>query len=375
MNYNLRFPVNQKSEYKPGDNVDFVMSFPAMSLLGNSVHLSGVLNVYKVPGHRVLATDKIYYDSATGINSFFNNVVVSSFTKGTIETQSDYPRWIKMKHTATKTASQLVTSNNLLTQLLCQDDSLTTPLMTDKLPFSVAVDCCLNNSVPTQDNVAAEIPYVVSGDVTLCLRLVQPLEALYGADVNAQVTYTITDFACEYVTKPQAPKPPQPTMLINYSVKQIINSSNAVVNVKLPAIINRMSSSFMKVSEELQYTLNNLELERPKGIDKLYYTFNDSTNTFITYPIESIEDILQHYLESFQNPDVDMSAPDAVNSNIRKNNATLRKIIENKLFGVGLDLETNLSLQNTSLGVQIHSQVETTDPYYMYAYFKGVISL
>lgn len=366
--YNLRYPVNQKDTYSSGDNVDLVLSFPGMSLIGNSVRLSGVLNVYKDfanPRTPVAVTDKIYYDAATGINSFINNVVVSSFNKGTIETQSDYPRWVKMKHTATRTASEMVSNSKLLTQLICQDDSLTPALMTGPLPFVVDVDCCVNNVIANQDNPSAEVPYATTGDITLSFRVCQVIEALYGDDVNANVNFTLSKLACEYLTMMPSPKAPSVVMLSCYSIKQIINSSNAVVNVKLPAVINKMSASFMKVSEELQNPYNNLALERPRGMNKLYYTLNDSTNMMVSYPLETIEDILEHYLESFISPDKD----------IKKNNATLRKINDDKLFGVGLDLEGNFNLTNTSLGVNILSDVQSNDPYYIYAYFKGVIQM
>lgn len=356
-NYNLRYPTNQKATYRSGDNVDLVMSFPGMSLLGNSVRISGILNVYKSATTAVAPTDKIYYDAATGINSFINNVVVSSFAKGTMETQSDYPRWVKMMHTATKTSSEMVTNSRYLTQLICQDDKLTPSLLSGPLPFTFKIYCCLNNVGGNP-----QIGYSTTGDLTISFRVVQPVEALYGADVTSNTNFTISNLCCEYMTMPEA-KQTEPTYLLSmYSVKQIVNSVNASVQVKLPAAISKMSASFMRVAEELQNPYNNLELERLPGLYKLYYTFNDTTNQLVTYPIESNEDILEHYLDSFMNNSI-------------KNSATLNRINNNKFYGVGLDLGQNISLAQNSLGVNVLSQVASDDPYYMYAYFLGISQL
>ena len=356
MSYHLRYPVSQKSSYASGDNVDLTLSYPMQSILGNSVRLSGLLNVFRTGTTHIALTDKIYYDPAVGINNFFNHLVVSSFSKGVLESQSDYPRWIKMKHSATRTASQLVSNSRYLTQLMCQDETTSTVLMTGQMPFSVDLDCCLNNVVDS-----AEIPYSKFGDITISFRIPQALESLYGPDMTNAVNFVMSNLACEYLTIPESKSPLPTTMRVNYSAKQIINSMNSSINIKLPAVVDRVSASFMKVAEELQLVNNNVELERPAGITKLYYTFNDSTNTFVSYPLESVEDMLEHYLDSFINDDV-------------KNGATLRKVCNDELFGIGLNLESSISLAQTSFGLNILSAIQTVDPYYIYAYFKGILS-
>ena len=356
--YNLRYPVSQKATYRTGDNIDFVLTFPNLALVGNSIRLTGNLDVYKTGNTAFNPGDKVYYDAFAGIHSFFNNITVSCQTKGTIETQSEYPRWIKMKNTATKPNSQIVSNSKSLLQLLYMNSEQTNDLIRQyTLPFSCDLDICLNNVVSS-----TPIPYNNTGDITISLRIVQALEALFGPDMTNDVNFTISDFACEYLTVP-IPQPTQPiAMLATYYIKQIINSSNSVINVKLPAVVNRVSCTFMRVAEELQLTYNNIELEQPEGISKLYYSFNDSTNTFISYPIESVEDILEHYLLSFINDDT-------------KHDVTVRKINDNKVFGVGLNFEEGINLQTSSFGLNIISNINNNEPYNIYAYFKGIISL
>mgnify|MGYP003347818705 CR=1 FL=1 len=66
--------MNYFIEYNGGENIDFTLSFPNMSLVGNTVRISGKLNVKKGNDY-VGFTDKIFYDGMTGIHSFFNNIV------------------------------------------------------------------------------------------------------------------------------------------------------------------------------------------------------------------------------------------------------------------------------------------------------------
>jgi hypothetical protein len=353
--YNLRYPVSQKSTYKSGDNVEFVLSFPGQSLVGNSVKISGKLDVYST-GTTRLVNERVYYDHLCGVHSFINNVVVSTQLKGVIENQTIYTRWVKMKNSATKATSQVISDAKCLNQLLCADYKQTTFLMNQQLPFSIDLDCCLNNVV-----AGSAIPYSKTGDVNIAFRVVQALEALFGEDVNGNVNFTLSDLACEYITVPVDNKATT-TMLCSHQIKQIINSVNSVVNVKIPAVVSRVSCSFMKVSEELTMPNNNTELERPLGVYKLYYTFNDNTNTLVSFPIETQEDMLEHYLDSFVRNDI-------------KNSATLKKINDNKFFGIGLYFEDFISLDSTAFGLNLLSQVKSSDPYYIYMYFKGISEL
>ncbi len=354
--YNQRFPVSQKASYKSGDNVDFVLSYPNKCIVGNSIRISGTLDVYNTGSVRLI-NQQVYYDNYCGIHSFFNNIVVSSQTKGVVENQSDYARWIKMRNTGTKVDSQIVSNARDLNELLCSDSSITNIYMNQSLPFSFIPDVCINNFIGT-----GVIPYSKVGDLTLSVRLSQPVECLFGSGMTNDVNFTISDLSCEYLTVAEQKNEQSIPMLISYSVKQVLNSMNSMINVKLPAIVNRVSASFLRVSEELALPYNNLEMERPTGIRKLYYSFNDQTNTFISFPVESIEDMIEHYLNSFFRTD-------------DKNGCTLMKLNDNKFFGVGLDFEGQTNLVNNSFGVNIVSDITSGDPYYIFIYFRGVISL
>ena len=80
------------------------------------------------------------------------------------------------------------------------------------------------------------------------------------------VRYEISDLSLEYRTTMEMKQPT--VMVVKQSVNQSLNSSNATINVQLPATVNSLVASFMKVSEERQLRFNNLELEKPLNILK-----------------------------------------------------------------------------------------------------------
>ena len=359
MNYNLRYPSSQKSKYTSSDLVDFVMSFPGKAFVGNSIRISGVLNVYSTGTTRIVSTDRIYYDGMVGIHSFMDNISVSTQTRGVIEGISQYPRLIKMQNSASKTANQVVTDSKSFCQLLCQDSLLTNTMMTYALPFSCDLAMCLNNVIG-----ADIIAYSKTGDITISFRFVQPADALFGADMTPNVNFTVENLACEYIAMDEPKVLPPVQMTLTYPVKQTINSSTANISIKLPAVVNTVYASFMLQSQESQLTFNNLDLQQPTGINKLNYLFNDTTNALVSYPIETIEDILEHYLLAFYE-----------NGKGGKNNATLVNINDNKFFGIGLYYENQMNMLTSSFGLNIQSAISNIAPFSMFAFFRGIIAM
>ena len=355
MNYNLRYPTAQKNLYSSGDNIDIVLSFPNRALVGNSVRITGILDVYSTGVTRVSPRNKIYYDAMAGIHSFIDNVSVSMQTKGVIEGITSYPRYVKMKYSATKTASQLATDSKLQCQLLCQDSYITNSMMSYSLSFSCDLDVCLNNVIGN-----AVFGYSKTGDITISFRLVQPIDVLFGDDATGTVNFTISSLACEYMTVIEPKELPPVQMILTYPVKQTINSANASLNIKLPSVINSMYASFMLQSQESQLTYNNLALQQPAGIYKLYYSFNDTSNALIAYPVESIEDMLEHYLMAFKGD---------------KNSTSLKRVCLEEFFGIGLDYEGQIDMLNNSFGMNILSQVSNASPFSIFAFFRGIIAV
>jgi hypothetical protein len=158
-------------------------------------------------------------------------------------------------------------------------------------------------------------------------------------------------------------------MLIKQTLSQVIASTNASVSVQLPITVNAVAASFMKIADERVYDKNNLNLQQPVGISKLYYQFNNS-GKYIAYPLESVQDMLQHYLDGIH-------ANDAVCGRVDdgKNDFTLEKLNFSEVFGVGVDFTDNLSLANAPMTLSLVSEVKSTDPYRIWLYLMTLLAL
>ena len=98
-------PENVKDYWSQNENVDFVLSFNQRKLIGNSVRIEGDLYCYSDAGTTLLtaATDcKI--DAKIGAHGLFSSIVTTfqSSSLGVIESQTEYPRLVKMETDATR---------------------------------------------------------------------------------------------------------------------------------------------------------------------------------------------------------------------------------------------------------------------------------
>ena len=362
--YNYLYPTSQKASYTSGDQVDFLLSFPNKSIVRNSVRISGSLQVNST-GTTILAGQKVYYDATSGVHVCFNNVTVSTQARGVIEIQQDYARYVKMRNMATKTTEQMISSGKLINELCMSDSTKTNAYLAQVLPFYVKPDVCLNNFNGLEANVGG-IDYTQTGDITLSLRVSTTNEFLFGSDMNANVNFVLTNLAVEYQTVPLQGKPI--LMVVKSSIKQTLNSSNSTVSVSLPATANSISCSFMKVSEEADVQKNHIDCEKPDGISRLYYSFNGATGQYIGFPVDSVQDMIAHYLDSLHA--VDPLA--GRNPADRKNDITNQLLSEQKAFGVGLDFDTMSLAANSNFALNIMSNVVSDSPYYVYMYIHSI---
>lgn len=370
--YKQVYPRSQKNSYNPSDIIDFQLTFPDQSLLLNRIRVSGNLTVSGIP----FATKKVYYDNLIGIHGFTNNWMVQSATRGLIENKSNYPRLVKMTRSAAHSVNDIYTSTRMTPDLVVQGETASSVMLVNSgitdggnpakvinnsISFSFLPQICLNNAIST-DGSAPVLAYSQSNDITISFRLCSVLEALYGPDVSASVSYTISDLRLDYMTQPMVKMSPVQMMVIT-EVKQIVNSSTATIGVNLPVISNSMSCSFLKVANELSYGNNNTNLEAPK-IERLNFQFNDSTSQYI-FGLDNTEDIVENYLDSFSEHQI-----------TGKTDFTLRKLNDKDAYGVGLSFGDSLALANSNFALQLTaSDVNADNQYYIYMYFRSFIGM
>jgi hypothetical protein len=186
--------------------------------------------------------------------------------------------------------------------------------------------------------------------------------------MTAAITFELSNLAVEYQTVPEQGQPI--LMVIKSSIKQTLNSSNAMISVNLPATASSICCSFMRVAEENNLLSNHIDCEKIPGLNKVYFSFNGATGQYISFPLESVQDILQHYLDSIH-------AIDALAGRIndKKHDLTLQLLNDNRAFGVGLDFDTVSMAANSSFGINIMSTVASDDPFYMYMYIHSLSQL
>ena len=290
--YQSVLPLSQRSQYNPGENVDFKLSHEGSDLVQGSVKIFGKLKV-SVLGARVGAVD-IKYDGMAGVSNFINSI--STMMNGKIlETVQGYSRWIKMRNEATKHQEQLFGQASNSVELCCaQDDQSISVIQgqsaTDwSVPFCFRPDVCVNNSV-------SSLPYKETGDIVLSLRLADVNQALYGVGVDANVSYSLYDLELGYLVAPETSS--KPVLHVKQMIQQRITSANQQLSMKVPLPNDRVAMTFLQSDRANTALYNNQDTQMPPGVESVEWSFNDNTSAILANKLETEEEILYNYLNS-----------------------------------------------------------------------------
>ena len=364
MNYQTILPEAHKTSYTEYDVIDFMLSFQNKKLIGNSIRLEGDLQV--LIGNSLPNTSPIYHEPLIGAHNYINSITTDFQNVGSMENFREYPRFVKMKADCTMINDDMLNSNQSC-ELRASTKFLTNNLMTpysargiggtNRLPdFSIKPDFLLNNvSSPSGD---VGISYTKTGTVKVSIRLERIYGSLYGIGMDNTVSYNIQNLRMSYFTKPDDGVKNQLIFNTKLNLKQSLQSGLANVSTKVPAIANSVSCSFIQQSHEYTPTYSNCETETVPLLDQVVFSFNDSTNQYITFPIEDRMEVLERYLDSM--------------SNIGVNNVSLEKVEANQGFGVGLSFGENINLANQKFNIQLTSGITNTSPYVIYMYFHSL---
>ena len=101
------------------------------------------------------------------------------------------------------------------------------------------------------------------------------------------VTYSIKDLRCRFTSSPDDGSNDPVAMKTKINIKQSIQSSQANVNTRVPAVCMGMSASFQIQQNENTARNNNLELNKIPNLRQTQFLYNDSTNTGISYIIRN----------------------------------------------------------------------------------------
>lgn len=343
--FNTVQPEALKASYGEFDTVDFVIAFENQSLVLNSLKIEGSVTLSK-PADSVV-------DFNTGIHGIIDSIAVDTQNQGNIQNLTEYGSYVKM-YSETNLAPEDFYSSAFLPELRSGGvDYCKGMFKANATPdFCFKPLICLNQSVG-QNNL---LDFSKSGAITIRMRLNRNINFLFG-DLNvAGNIYTITNLKLSYNTV-NAPSKDPVQMKTYIQLKQNITSQLANVNTKVPAVCYGVACSFIAKSKANVPQFNQLQTNNLPGLEEVVFMFNDSTNTYITYPLRTQEEILQHYIRSLNE----------TGHNLIKCQNSL------KGFGIGLLFNGMVDLRNQKFNVQIRSNIQ--EDYIMRMYFLSMLSM
>ena len=373
MNYQTIEPEAKQDSYNEYDIVDFSMTFENLKLLCNTIRFEGGLDVKK-GGNPIANGDNVFLDPSIGVHSLIQSITVYFQNKGEMENFADYSRYVRMVADATKCSDDMYNSSNVcemrapnptsMENLLVPIEPRGLDLATNNaqpvLPdFSFKPVFLLNNA--SSDDGDTSLSYKKSGAIKVSVVLGRNNDVIYGAGNNSDCTYSISNFRMSYMTKPEDGKDNKLILKSHLSFTQSIQSGLANISTKPPAICNSVSCSFIKQSNQHQGNQNNNETEVVPGLEQVVFTFNDSTNQFVSFPMEDRPEIMERYVDSLKSQGV--------------NDASLTRVEANRGFGIGLDFGEYINFANQKFNIQLSSAITNATPYVIYMYFSSVKSV
>ena len=88
-------------------------------------------------------------------------------------------------------------------------------------------------------------------------------------------------------------------LITKYTYKTNISSGFSNIQTKVPAVCDGVSMTFQPSADEGNKSLNNTQLSLLPNVSEVVFTFNDSTNSLVSYSIKDDEELVERYLESY----------------------------------------------------------------------------
>ncbi len=363
------FPTNTKVNYTSLNNVDFELNFPNRKLVANSIRIEGNIRCNSSGTTQVVATDEIYFDNYVGANALISDIQTVTANQGSIELITELPRYTKMISSAFSSEDDFNNISNLC-ELKCQNLSIAKqvllgnnnenkavadPNVNEPISFSIKPNFCLNQaSNLSGGNV--NISSRTTGDLRVSIRLSRNEAVFFGNTTEAN--YQISNLSLVYLTVPEDNKQEQITLRTKVNISQSIQSTFSNISVNVPSRANGVSISFLRQDKENNYLYNNTQCDKLPNVDNVEFLFNDSTNKYITFKLDTQEMILNNYEQS-------------ITSSSDSNLMTLDRLKASDAYGVGVNFNQLLDLSANRFGLNVASAVTNNAPYLAYMFFHG----
>lgn len=381
--FSSALPENTKDTYNPFDNVDFMVYPEGRSLMLNKLRLVGKLSVRDGLNRFTKIASRlkdVSIDGYVGAHSLISDIQVEFMggnSSGIQEIINDYPRYVKMSKSASNNESSMCNASQSCElcspfkeysrAITCGSEApayvmpdATTEVDTlvpeTDLDFSVKLNCCLNKA---SGNTSLDVSK--TGAIKVSITLNRNQNVFNGQDVANDTVYTLHDLKLNYCSVDTVKSQLPTVMRTKYTYKTNISSGFSNIQTKVPAVCDGVSMTFQPSADEGNKSLNNTQLSLLPNVSEVVFTFNDSTNSLVSYSIKDDEELVERYLESL--------------SKGGENNAKMSNILANEAYGIGLDFRDRINLSNQKLNTQITSDVNSSNPFVAYLYFHSMVSV
>lgn len=282
-------PVSSKATYSPQESITFHIALPMnnQSVESGSICIMGYVTLVGLG-----ATDTISNDPLVGVASLFDNIICSDEKHGSLPSLNNYQMIQKVKNVCNNSTDVFGINKDNEWRFGNGDFRLFYNKMDGKLGFMHKIDCQYNNVVEGTLNRETCGSYL-----QIQFNLTSAQEAF--ACTNATLSYTISELKCVYNLAPPMNEKKSNLVMISYSLDTPDLNSNSLSRSKEVSAMSIMSSSlvFQKTANYKKSYLLNTRLD-DIDISKLQYTYNDISDVYHEYSLESKEEILQNGIMS-----------------------------------------------------------------------------
>jgi len=359
--------------YSEYDSVDFNLVAPGRLINLNSIRVTGRVTVTTADNTNITGNANFYLDGKVGAHSFFSgwNIKIGGSTVENLT--NDYPRLVKMKTVASYNNAMLsqgdavcelkaplsVMNRDLLVGELPPTQPAINNINNNPIDFSIKPEICVNNAVSLVDGRSPHINYDQVGSMKISCVLERNANVFYGTGMTGNVAYRIADLELTFTSDDNDGGKDEVEMISYLTMKQSVQSSLQNMNLRVPAIVDAVSASFHVQADEGGLIPNNTSLEHVPAVSSVIFSFDDSSNSYVSYELKNQVDVLTHYIESFKDDH-------------RYNSMSMANVKANEAYGMGLAMPLT-DLRNQRFGIQINSGINNAQPLTMYFYFRSKI--
>jgi hypothetical protein len=380
-------PVNLKDTYSEFDTIDFDVVYAGRKLGLNNIRLAATIQTPNaIAGAGELRVDNnntdFFLDNMVGAHSFIQQISTefsnAGAKSGVAESLNEYPRYCKMYYSASQgandqnssaSACELRSPNIKYSNVLLRGGQTGLPDGHEYIEsqgqslcnFSVRPRFCLN-SVSSQGSPMLSERQV--GRCRISIRLARFEDVFSGSDAVANITsYQLSDVRLLYQTYSDDGQDMPLVMRTKANIKQNVNGNAITLNARLPIQANSMTASFFPVADMNSAKLNTLACPEPPQVNRVEFSFNDSTNAYISYELRDRNSILQRAVQSIGDRDM-------------TNDNTLANIKNADQYIIGLNFGNFINLARQKFSVLINSEIgSNAQNYTLYSYFHGVMEM